>query len=305
MEIRTLRYFLAVVKAQSIIGASRVLHITQPTLSRQLSEMEEELGCLLFKRSNRFITLTSEGLFLYKRAEEIVGLVDKTTNQFKRPNEIICGKVSIGCAESETMRYIAKMIKKIQIQYPQVEFQLISGSIADVADKIDNGVYDFGVFCDVVDSRKYKYLRLPEEERWGVLMRKGDPLAQYDAVTPSMLWDAPLICSGETLPGSALLNDRLAEWIQKDFSDLHITATYNLLYNASILVEEGLGYAICFDRILNLSGESILCFRPLVPELTSSIYFVWKKDQIFTRQAALFLEQMQENLSKETNVTGI
>lgn len=298
MEIRTLRYFIAVVKAQNIIGAARMLHITQPTLSRQLMDMEEELSCKLFRRSNRTITLTPEGLFLYKRAEEIISLVDKTTGQFNKPDEIISGKITIGCAETETIRCLAQAMKEIQSQYPQVQFQLVSGNIEDISDKIDSGVFDFGVFCDVVDSRKYNYLRLPEEERWGVLMRKDDPLAGYDEITPPMLWNIPLICSGETSPGSTLLNSKLAGWIEKDLSDLNITATYNLLYNASILVEEGLGYAICFDRLLNLSGESKLCFRPLAPKLTSTIYFIWKKNQLFTKQAALFLDKIQQHLSK-------
>lgn len=298
MEIRTLRYFIAVVKAQNIIGAARMLHITQPTLSRQLMDMEEELGCKLFRRSNRTITLTPEGLFLYKRAEEIISLVDKTTDQFNKPDEIISGKITIGCAESETMRCLAQAMKEIQSQYPQVQFQLVSGNIEDISDKIDSGVFDFGVFCDVVDSRKYNYLRLPEEERWGVLMRKDDPLARYDEITSPMLWNVPLICSSEISLYSTLLNSKLTGWIEKDLSDLNITATYNLLYNASILVEEGLGYAICFDQLLNLSGESKLCFRPLAPKLTSTIYFIWKKNQLFTKQAALFFEKMQQHLSK-------
>lgn len=299
MEIRILRYFLAVVKAQNIVGAAKMLHITQPTLSRQLMDMEEELGCKLFKRSNRTITLTPEGLFLYKRAEEIISLVDKTADQFNKTDEIISGKITIGCAETETMRCLAQTIKELQSQHPQIQFQLISGNIEDISDKIDSGVFDFGVFCDVVDSRKYNYLRLPKEERWGVLMRKDHPLAGYDEITPPMLWDKLLIFSGETSPGSTLFSSKLAGWMEKDLGDLNITATYNLLYNASILVEEGLGCAICFDRLLNLSGESKLCFRPLAPKLTSTIYFIWKKNQLFTRQAALFLAQMQQHLAKE------
>ena len=298
MEIRTLRYFIAVVKAQNIIGAAKMLHITQPTLSRQLMDMEEELGCKLFHRSNRTITLTPEGLFLYKRAEEIISLVDKTADQFNKPDEIISGKITIGCAESETMRCLAQTMKEMQSKYPQVQFQLISGNIEDISDKIDSGVFDFGVFCDTVDNKKYNYLRLPEEDRWGVLMLKNAPLAKFSTIRPHMLWNVPLICSAEISSGSTLSNNKLAGWIEKDLSDLNITATYNLLYNASILVEEGLGYAICFDRLLNLNGESKLCFRPLAPKLTSTIYFIWKKNQLFTKQATLFLDKMQQHLAK-------
>ena len=293
MELRVLRYFVAVVQEQNIIRAAKSLHLTQPTLSRQLMDLEAELGCKLFTRSNRQISLTTQGHFLYKHAQEILALVDKTTAQFKEPEEIISGNIFIGCAETEAMRSVAKVMKKINSKYPQVQFHLYSGNADEITAKLDSGVYDFAILSDY-DMKKYNYIRLLTKNCWGVLMRKDSPTAKLNRITPQILWDLPLIVSNQSA-----VDSKIAGWIEKDMKELNIVASYNLINNASILAEEGLGYVLCFDKLINTTGDSNLCFRPLYPSLDTNIHIAWKKNQVFTKQAKVFLDCLQTYLKEQ------
>lgn len=289
MELRILRYFLAVAKEETISGAAELMNVTQPTLSRQLMELEEELGKRLFIRGNRKITLTEEGHYLRKRAEEILDLADKTKSDLQTSDEFLCGDVFIGGGETDAMRLIAKTIKDMNLAYPKIRYHLFSGNADDVTEKLDMGLIDFGLLIEPVDKEKYAYLRLPAMDTWGLLMRKDSPYAKLDNITPKDLTSLPLLCSRQTM-----VKDELSNWFGKDFDKLNIVSTYNLLYNASIMVEEGVGYALCLDRLVNTTGKSKLCFRPLYPKLECGLVMVWKKNQIFSRACEQFLNMLQD-----------
>ncbi|AVQ28000.1 LysR family transcriptional regulator [Fusobacterium ulcerans] len=292
MELRVLRYFLAVAKEESITAASETLHVTQPTLSRQLMELEEEFGKKLFIRGNRKITLTDEGILLRKRAEEIVELVEKTETEITASDEIINGDIYIGGGETDAMRIIAHIVKKLQEKYPQVKYHLFSGNADDVTERLDRGLLDFGVVIEPANIQKYDYLKLPATDTWGVLMRKDSPLAQNTVIKPKDLHNIPLLCSRQSMVGKGI-----SQWIGKDFEKLNIVATYNLVYNASLMVEEGIGYALSLDKLVNTTGNSALCFKPLEPKLEVGLNIVWKKSQVFSKAAKKFLEMLESELS--------
>lgn len=289
MDIRVLRYFLTIAREESISGAADFLHLTQPTLSRQIRDLEEELGTTLLIRGNRNITLTESGILLRKRAEEIVGLVDKTESELMKPEEIISGDIYIGSGETDAIRAIAKIAKKLHKDYPQIRYHLYSGNADSVKERLDNGLLDFGILIEPSDIKKYDFLRLPAMDTWGLLMRNDSELASKDVIHPKDLWEIPLLCSAQSM-----VKDVLSGWIGKNMDDLNIVATYNLLYNATIMVEEGLGYALCLDKLVNTSGDSKLCFRPLSPVLEAHLDIVWKKYQVFSSSSKIFLNHIQE-----------
>ncbi|HBF4081905.1 LysR family transcriptional regulator [Clostridioides difficile] len=292
MEIRVLRYFLAIAREESISGAATFLHITQPTLSRQIMELEEELGVKLLVRGNRKITLTNEGRLLHKRAEEIISLVDKVELEFDNPNEIISGDIHIGSGETEAMRLIAKTAHHFHQKYPNVRYHLFSGNADDVTEKLDKGLLDFGILIEPANIQKYDYTQIPATDVWGLLMRKDSALASQNTINPKDLCNIPLIISRQTLVDKAI-----SKWLQDSNEKLSIVATYNLVYNASLLVEEGLGYALCLDRLVNTTENSNLCFRPLSPPLEAKLNIIWKKHQIFSKAAEKFLLQIQKDFS--------
>lgn len=291
MELRVLRYFLTVVREESISGAANYLHISQPTLSRQIKDLEEELGSQLLIRGNRNVTLTDAGMLLRKRAEEIVHLVDKTESDFNAPEEIISGDIFIGGGETDAMRLIAKVAKNLQEDHPHVRYHFFSGNADDVTERLDKGLLDFGILIEPADIKKYDYVQLPAIDTWGVLMRKDSSLASHDTISPEDLWDVPLLCSRQTL-----VKNVISGWIKKDFDKLNIVATYNLVYNAALMVEEGLGYALCLDKLVNTMGNSNLCFKPLQPKLVANLDIVWKKYQVFSRASEEFLQRLQKEL---------
>jgi len=293
VEIRLLRYFIAVANHQSISAAAKYLHISQPTLSRQLSDFEQELGTPLFIRGNRKITLTSEGLFLLTKAKEIVELVDKTKANFNQTTDIISGEIYIGGGETDAMRFIAQTLKDIRQDHPAVQFHLYSGNADDITEKLDNGLLDFGIVIEPTDKQKYDFLQLPATDTWGVLMRKDSTLANQDFIQPVDLIDKPLLISRQTT-----VDNELTGWLRQDIKNLHITGTYNLLFNAALMVEENIGYAICLDKLINTSGNSVLCFKPFKPRLKANLNIIWKKHQVFTQAAVLFLEQIRHNIEK-------
>ena len=292
MELRVLQYFLAVAREQSIIRAAESLHLSQPTLSTQLKAMEEELGKQLLIRGtkgSRKVTLTEEGMILRKRAEEILNLVQKAKREISFSDQVIMGDVHIGTGETDAVRLIAMAAKKLYKIYPGIHYLISSGYAEFVVEQLDKGLIDFGIVFGTVDHTKYNSIPLPYKDTWGILMRKDSPLAAKKTITPKDLWDKPLIISRQND------TDRpLAAWIGREISEIEIVATYNLLFNASLLVEEGLGYAVGFDKIINTSGNSNLCFRPLSPKREAGMSIIWKKYQVFSKACEKFMLEIKK-----------
>ena len=291
MELRVLQYFLAVTREQSISGAAEALHLSQPTLSRQLKEMEEELGKQLLIRGNRRVTLTEEGMILRKRAEEIMELVHKAESEIALADDAIAGDVTIGAAESESVRFLVQTAKALREPYPSIHLHIISGDKISVLESLDRGLIDFGLISGVFDASKYDSLAVPMQDHIGVLMRRDAPLARKAAITREDLLPLPLIVSRQML-----LDQSMAEVFGPDASKLNIVGSYNLLYNGSLMVDEGLGYALCYDNIINVSGNCNLCFRPLCPDIQQEMHVVWKKYQVLARAAEKFLLAMQDTM---------
>ena len=291
MEIRVLKYFLAVAREGSITGAANSLHLTQPTLTRQIQDLEKELGQKLFIRGKYKVTLTSEGMILRKRAQEIIDMVEKTEEEFQSISDTISGDIYIGGGETDSMKYIAEIIKEIQDEYPAIKFHIYSGNAEDVIEKLDRGLLDFGVLIQPIDLSKYDNIRLPDNDVWGVIMRKDNPLAQKENITLDDLCGIPLIASRQMTPKYSR-DSGFLDWFGEKYNELNITATYNLVYNATVLVKAGVGVAITLDKLANTSLESNLCFRPLCPKLESGLDIVWKKYQVFTPAAKIFLDKL-------------
>ena len=296
MEIRVLRYFLAVARERNITGAANYLHLTQPTLSRQIHDLEEELGQQLLIRKSHRVELTPEGVLLRKRAEEIIAMVDKTEAEFASMEDTVSGDIYIGSGETQAIRQIAELIKDLGEACPNIHYHLHSGNAEDVTERLDKGLLDFGILIQPADPTKYDYLDLPARDRWGVIMRKDSPLAEKEAIEKNELLEIPLLCSRQVV-GSRHSENKFAEWFGTDYEKLNIVATYNLMYNAAILVEAGVGYALTLDKLANTSEDSVLCFRPLRPELESGLNVVWKKYQVFSPAAELFLRTLKERFS--------
>ncbi len=286
MELRVLRYFLAVAREQNITAAANMLHVTQPTLSRQLMDLEDEFGKKLLIRGKRKVTLTNEGQFLRRRAEEIVALADKTEAEMTFSDVETGGDIYIGGGEAEAVRLIARLAGDILREYPNIHYHLISGDGDDLQEKLDKGLIDFGIFVEPADITKYEFIRLPATERWGVVMRKDSPLASRELIRPEDVWELPLIVSRQTT-----YDKKLQKWLQKELDKLNVVATYNLYYNAGLMVEEGVGYVIGIDNLADISENSSLCFVPLDWEHQLHFDLVWKKYQTFSRAAELFLDK--------------
>ena len=292
VELRVLNYFLAVVREKSITGAAKALHVSQPTLSRQLMELEEEIGQTLMVRGNRHITLTDEGTLFFKRAEEIMSLVEKTRAEMSTANENMSGDVYIGAAETRGIKAVADAAKALQDDGCSIRYHIFSGNAADVTDRLDKGLIDFAIIVGAVPLQKYDSLRLPFKDRWGLIVRKDDALAARDGVGTDELRQIPLITSKQ-----ALDNEEFLSLFGIPSGELNVSATYNLVYNASVMVEEGLGAALALDGIINTGGESALRFVPLCPEVTTHLDFVWKRQRVFSKAAQSFLNKMTDLFS--------
>lgn len=288
MELRVLRYFLEVARERSITRAAERLHISQPTLSKQLKDLEGELGKKLFVRGSHDVKLTDEGMLLRKRAEDILNMADKTVEEFQSLGEFTGGDVWVGCAESDGIKHLARCFMALLERYPGLRLHLQSGNSADVTERLDRGLLDFAVIVHEVDLSKYNYLELPATDRYGVLMRKDSPLAGRETVCVEDLLDLPLICSRQGI------TEDYPKVFQEKMDALHIVATFNLAYNASVLVREGVGYALSFDKLSDTSPESELTFRPLTPPLETKMYLIWTKYQVFSPAAEVLLEEMKE-----------
>lgn len=286
LEIRVLRYFLAVAQEGSVTRAARALHLTHPTLSRQIRELEEELGQTLFSRGGRELSLTREGLLLRQRAEEIVGLAEITEKEFRSLGEkTVSGDLSIGCGESKALSFVTDALKVLQDEHPLIIPHFFSGNGEIVMDRLDKGLLDFAVLMGAKNTERYYSFPLPNHDTWGLLMDKDDPMAQKKAITAEDLLGIPLILSSQSLS-----RDELSGWLGFPMSRLHIAATYTLLFNGSLMVRSGLGYALCFDHIAPSGKDSPFAFRPL----TSPLSLVWKKHQILSAPAEAFLAKIRE-----------
>lgn len=291
MDIRVLQYFLAVAREESITRAAERLRMTQPPLSRQLKDLEDELGKQLLIRGSKKVTLTEDGMLLRKRAEELVDLMKKTKAELTSSNENINGDIHIGCGETEAISFLAQAAWDLQQKHPLIHYHIYSGDAERVMERLDKGLIDFGLLVGPVDVNKYDYIRLPLKDRWGVLMRKDNPLAEKESITAEDLWDKPLIISHQTS-----INSEMFSWLKTDITKLNIVATYDLVYNASQFVKKGFGYVIALDKLINTTGDSSLCFRPLYPILEAGLCIVWKKYQVFSKASNAFLQQLQKEL---------
>jgi len=271
--------------------AAERLHISQPTMSKQIKELETELGAKLFIRSNFSVRLTDAGMLLRKRAEDILDLVDKTTAEFHALDDVGSGEIFVGAAESESVKYFARAVKTIQEQYPGVRCNIFSGNMEDVTERLDKGLLDFAIIMSYVDLSKYNYLAVPASDTWGVIMRKDSPLAKKEAVTLDDLYGLPLICSRQWM------DQDFPQWFEGNTERLQIVATFNLVYNAAVMVREGIGYAISYDKLADTGEASDLCYRPLAGVPESEMYVVWRRYQTFTPVAELLLDELRRRFA--------
>lgn len=285
MEIRVLRYFLTVVREESITKAADVLHITQPTLSRQLSQMEEDIGVKLFHRGTRKITLTNEGMLLRRRAEEILQLVDNTEKELVEQEEQIEGQITIGCGELASVQILSELIKDFSKKYPGVSYDIYTATADLVKEQMDKGLIDIGLLLEPVDIEKYEFIRLGIKEKWVVLMRSDDKLAKKESVTAKDLSELPMI-----LPRRLNVQGELASWFGDYFSNLNVLFTSNLNTNGAVMVRNGLAYSVVIEGSVPFWDQSKITYRPLSPELTATCVFAWKRQQPFSLAATKFIE---------------
>lgn len=287
MDIRILKYFLAVAQEENITRAAEQLHITQPSLSRQMIELEQELGKQLLIRGKRKITLTDEGILLRKRAEDIVALVDKTKLDIASGSANISGEIAIGGNAAATLLKAASAMHR---QYPEVTFQFYSGDATEVTERLDHGNLDFAVLLQPIDTSKYEYLALPDRSIWGVLMKKDSEFASFDVIKKEDLLQMPLI-----LHRRIGLQQMIADWAQTELDHLHITATYNVVHGSpALFVEHNMDYFLTTRDLLSPNLDPNIVFRPLSPQLEVQCHLVWKRRNTLSNAAKLFLDQVKE-----------
>lgn len=292
MELRVLKYFVTVAEEENMTKAAEVLYTSQSNLSRQLSELESTVGKKLFERGSRKITLTEEGMFLRKRAKEIIELTERTEDDLKNFNEIISGTVHIGAIETQAMKIIADSIISLKESNPQITYDIFSGSIAEITDGLNKGLFDFGLLATPVDMQKYDYIKLPQNDVFGLLMRKDCPLASLSVIRPEDIGDLPVWVAHQQFESNVL-----SGWLGRDVQSLNIVSAFNLITTPSMMIEQGFGMAFTFDNLVRIPENGSLCFRPLEPRVEAELYLVWKKFQIFTKPAELFLESVQKSFT--------
>ena len=278
--------------------AAKYLNLTQPNLSRQINMLERDIGHKLFERKHNNIELTPEGILLKKRAEEIIDMIEKTRAEFNFTDELIAGDIFIGAGETWAMSLLASIMKDIQETYPHIRYNIYSGNFNDITEKLDKGLLDFGVLIDPADLSKYDYLKIPAKDTWGVIMRKDSKLAKKKYITKTDLLDLPLIMSRQAIENKLSDNDFI-RWFGDSFNKLNIAATYNLLYNALIMVREGMGYALSLDKLIDNMHNENICFIPLKPKLESGLNIVWKKNQEFSRASKIFLDRITNEFNNK------
>ena len=288
MEIRVLRYFLTVVREQSITKAADVLHITQPTLSRQLAQMEDDIGVKLFDRGTRKITLTNEGVLLRRRAEEILQLVDKTEKELIEQDEQVEGKITIGCGEIASVQLLPELFESFHKKYPLVTFDIYTATADHVTEQMDKGLVDIGLLLEPIDIEKYDFIRLDIKERWVVVMRPDCHLAKKKRVTAKDLSKLPLI-----MPRRLKVQSELASWFGDYYDSLNVLFTSNLNTNGAVMVNGGLAYSIVIEGMLPFWDQSKITYRPLYPALTATSVLAWKRDQPFSLATTKFIEHIK------------
>lgn len=297
MELRVLRYFLAVAREGTVTGAANFMHVTQPTLSRQLKDLEDELGTKLFVRHSHCVTLTPDGMRLRKRAEEMVDMMDKTEAEFAVKEETMGGDIHIGGGETRVMCRLAEIISEIRKSYPDIHFHFFSGNSEGVTERLDKGLLDFGILIQPADLAKYDYVNLPDKDVWGVITRKDSPLAAKGVITRQDLLGQPLLLSRQAIRRTTTKNE-FVDWFKDDFEKLDVVATFNLVYNAAIMAEGGIGHVVGLGGLVNTEESSPLCFRLLEPRLETGLNIVWKKYQVFSPAAEVFLQKIQERFGE-------
>ena len=293
MEIRTLRYFLAVAREENMTRAAELLHVTQPTLSKALKALEEELGKKLFVRHSFSIALTEEGALLRDRAEDLVTMADKIEKEFLSLDDLTGGELYFGLAESYQIRWLARELRILKEQVPGLRYHITSGDTEQVTEKLDKGLLDFAVLCDTPDARKYDSILFPERDIWGLILPADDPLAKKETIRADDLIGLPLFTSEQGWEGD------IRNWAGERFGELHLEGSSRLAYNASLLVREGLGYQLSFAHLVDTSAESGLAFRPLEPPLAVRLYLIWNKYQAFTPIAERFLAQVRASFAAQ------
>ena len=284
MEIKNLRYFLAVAREENMTRAAETLHVTQPTLSKALKSLEDELGKKLFTRHSFSIKLTDEGMLLRDRAEDLIAMADKIEQEFISLDDITGGDIYFGLGESYQIALLAREIKKLKDRYPSFTYHITSGDTEQVTEKLDKGILDFGVICEMPNKDKYEYLPFPASDRWGAVMLKSHPLAKKKSIRVTDLIGQPLFCSEQSW------NIEIPQWAGDRFPELHLEGTS---YNASMFAKEGLGILLTFEHLINCSEESDLVFRPLSPKQETKLYLIWNRYQSFTPIAEKFLAQVK------------
>jgi len=291
VEIRTLRYFLAVAREENMTRAAELLHVTQPTLSKALKALEDELGKKLFTRHSFSIALTEEGVLLRDRAEDLVTMADKIEREFLSLDDITGGELCFGLAESYQIRYLARELCALKAQYPGLKYHITSGDTEQVTEKLDKGLLDFAVICEAPNRKKYDAIAFPEGDTWGLILPAGDALARKEAIRVDDIIGLPLFTSEQGWEGD------IRGWAGERFPELHLEGSFRLAYNASMFVREGLGYQLSFRHLVDISESSGLAFRPLEPRLESKLYLIWNRYQAFTPIAERFIEQIRRSFA--------
>lgn len=293
MELKSLRYFLEVARLKNFTAAARSLNLTQPALSKQIQELENEFGAALLIRGKRETRLTEAGKYLFKTASEIVELAERTKDNIIRARSNVGGDVYIAGGETRTMKLIARAIKMTQAKHPEIKFHMFSGNGEAVAERLERGLADFGAFVLPAPVEKFDYINLPMNDRWGLLLKKDDALAACDKIRPPDLTGLALICSAQNSVSNEIIG-----WMGNYATNLNIVATYTLLYNAAIMVQEGVGAAICLDGIADISSSSMLCFRPFEPSLDVSMAIAWKKGGALSTASRVFMDLLYAEITR-------
>ena len=290
MEIRVLRYFLMTAREENITRAAELLHITQPTLPRQLMQLEEELGTKLFERSSHSIRLTEDGMLLRRRAQELVQLADSVEKEFRHSKEEMSGTISIGSGETGSMQELAEIIRDFQEKYPLVQYDLYTATADEIKERLDKGLLDIGLLTEPVDIMKYSFIRMKRKEKWGILVRRDSKLAEKMSIGPSDLLDVPVF-----LAHRALVKNEIEGWFGDYYDQVQIAGTYNLINNAAVMVRNHIGVAFCFQL---QSQFDDLTYIPIEPQIETGAVIVWKKAQIVSRTTHQFISFLKESREK-------
>lgn len=287
MELRTLRYFLAAAQEENITKAADILHVTQPTLSRQIMDLERELGVTLTLRGKNGLKLTEDGIFFRQRAQEIVELADRLEKNFAERQNDISGMVVIGASEVGGSQTLAKLIREFSKKYPAVQFTLYNETVDNIKDRLDKGLVDIGLLLEPIDVTKYDYVRLTQQDTWGLLVRDDHPLAEKASLTAEDVASCPLL-----LPLRETIRAEILHWLGREEKEVEIPLFYTLLSNAALMVAEGLGCAFCMDGALAIRSDPRLRFIPLEPRRMTHSVLVWKKNNLFSPATSLFIQEI-------------